>query len=122
MKACCSGCNAGAGARFRACAYQAARPSSVVMDLPATSATGATREGSPPPPPSTEQEPHCASPQPNFGPRKASSFASTYSNGVSGLEATGRARPFTVMLSSSAIGFLPSEARGLGGLHLVAAA
>src|SRR5260370_26261915 len=108
MKACCSGCSAGGGARFFFSAYHAARPSSVVTDLPATAATGVTQERISTPSTSTEQEPHCASPQPNFGPRKASSFASTYSRGVSGLEATGHARPFTLILSSSAIGCSPA--------------
>src|ERR1700722_11466426 len=102
MKACCKGCSAG-GVDFVPSAYQAAKPSSVVTDLPATAPPGVTQERTSTPSPSTEQEPHWASPQPNFGPCRASSFESTYSKGVSGSAATGQARPFTVMLSLSAI-------------------
>src|SRR5258708_20510114 len=94
MKACCSGCSAGGGARFFLSAYHAARPSSVVTDLPTTAATGVTQERISTPSASTEQEPHSASPQPNFAPCKRNSFGSTYRRGVSGLALTAHSPPF----------------------------
>src|ERR1700676_5501436 len=97
MKACCSGCSAGAGTKFLACPYQAARPSSVVTDLPATSATGVTQERISTPSASTEHEPHCASPQPKRGPCNRKSLLNTYSSGVSGLALTGQLRPLTLI-------------------------
>src|SRR5580704_2927430 len=121
MKACCNGCSAGACGSFFFSAYQAASPSRVITALPATAATGVTQERISTPSANTEQEPHCASPQPNFGPCRRNSFESTYRSGVTGLALTGHARPFTVMLGSSAMGFFPIEieATSLGGLHRV---
>src|SRR5437899_6651714 len=89
MNACCTGWSAG-GFRSPFCfAYHAGRPSSVVIDLPASDPTGVTHERVSTPSTRTEQEPHCARPQPNRGPCKSNSFERTYNRGVSGLEVTG---------------------------------
>src|SRR5437762_4549949 len=54
----------------------------------------------------TVQAPHCARPQPNFGPRSSRSSLSTYSNGVVGSKSNVCARPstFRVMLLISILG------------------
>src|SRR4029453_17636218 len=118
MKACCSGCSAGACASLLRSAYQAARPSRVVSDLSATAATGVTQERISTPSASTEQEPHCASPQPKRGPCRRSSLVRTERGGVSGLALPGPSRPFTLILRSSAIGPLHVEAQTLGGVQI----
>src|SRR5271170_7244984 len=101
--ACCTGCNAGIRASFFCPAYQAGSPSSVVTDFPCTADTGVTHDRVSTPFTSTEQEPHCASPQPNRGPCNCNSFARTYSSGVSGADETLQDRSFTRILSSPAI-------------------
>src|SRR5258705_407170 len=70
MKACCSGCSAGVCASPFCSAYHEASPSNVVSDLLATAPTGVTHERISTPSASTEQEPHCASPQPKRGPHR----------------------------------------------------
>src|ERR1700730_18771083 len=101
--ACCTGCSAGACASFFCAAYQAGRPSSVVTDFPWTAETGVTHERVSTPFTSTEQEPHCARPQPKRGPCKSSSFARTYNRGVSGAAETTHGRSLTLILISLAI-------------------
>src|SRR3954462_88509 len=78
-------------------------PSSVVIALPLTAATGVTHERISLPSSSTEQAPHCARPQPKRGPCRWSSLCSTYSRGVSRLAVTLCTRPFTLILSLLAI-------------------
>src|ERR1700730_16414453 len=84
-------------------AYQAGSPSSVVMDFPSRDPTGVTHDRISTPSTRTEQEPHCASPQPNRGPCNSNSFDRTYSRGVSGLAVTGQTRSFTLIVSPAAI-------------------
>src|SRR5579875_750751 len=103
--ACWTGCNSGAFESLRCEAYQAGSPSSVVTDLPATADTGVTHERVSTPFTNTEQDPHCASPQPNRGPRNINSLESTYSSGVSGEAATFHTRSFTRIFNSPAIPF-----------------
>ena len=67
----------------RSFAHRAGRPSSVVIALPLTAATGVTQLRISFPSSSTEQAPHCASPQPKRGPCRCSSLCSTYNSGVS---------------------------------------
>ncbi len=57
--------------------YQTGRPSSVVMDFPCTATAVVTQDLISTPSASTEQEPHCANPQPNLGPLRPSWSAST---------------------------------------------
>src|SRR3954454_11289715 len=109
MNACCSGCSAGDSASPFCCAYNAGNPSSVVTALFTTFATGGTQERISTPSASTEQEPHCAKPQPKRGPRNSNSLVSTYSKGVSGVLVTGHSRPFTLIFNSSAMAALPIE-------------
>jgi hypothetical protein len=82
---------------------QAGKPSSVVTDLLSRDPTSVTQERVSTPSTRTEQEPHCLSPQPNQGPCRCNSFERTYNRGVSGLEATGHRRSFTLILSPPAI-------------------
>src|SRR6266704_3440929 len=103
MNACCTGWRAGGFWSPFCLAYQAGSPSSVVIDLPSRDPTGVTHERVSTPSTRTEQEPHCASPQPNRGPCRSSSFERTYSRGVSGLDVTGHKRSFTLILSPAAI-------------------
>src|SRR4030088_3109316 len=103
MNACCTGWSAG-GFRSPFCfAYHAGKPSSVVIDLPARDPTGITQERVSTPSTRTEQEPHCARPQPNRGPCNSISFERTYNRGVSGLETTGHTFSFTLILRLAAI-------------------
>src|SRR6267143_2849166 len=109
MNACCTGWSAG-GFRSPFCfAYHAGRPSSVVIDLPARDPTGVTHERVSTPSTRTEQEPHCARPQPNRGPCKSNSFERTYSRGVSGLEVTCHKRSFTLIFISEDIYQCPAR-------------
>src|SRR5215472_14260911 len=101
--ACCTGCSAGVLASFLWAAYHEGSPSSVVTALPSTAETGVTQERVSTPFTSTEQEPHCANPQPNRGPWSSKSFERTYSKGVSGAASTFQTRSFTRMLSLLAI-------------------
>src|SRR5581483_10362403 len=61
---------------------------------------------------STEQAPHCASPQPNLGPCRCSSLCRTYRSGVSRLAVTLCTRPFT--LSFSLLAIPPSKSKDRG--------
>src|SRR6185503_998356 len=100
----CSGCSAGTEAVVpRLFAQAAGSPSSVVIALPDTAATGVTQLRISLPSSSTEQAPHCARPQPNRGPCRCSSLCRTYSSGVSRLAVTLCTRPFTLILSLLAI-------------------
>src|SRR5712691_3401823 len=68
------------------------KPSSVVMLAFAAADTG------------TEQAPHWASPQPNFGPFSSRSLRRTYRSGVSGAtEDTFRVAPFTRNVKSAMV-------------------
>src|SRR5438552_7944769 len=81
-------------------------PSNVEISAPATVPTGVTQERMAWPFTMTVQAPHCARPQPNFGPRSSRSSLSTYSNGVVGSRSNVCARPstFRVMLLISILG------------------
>src|SRR5688572_31175495 len=74
-------------------------PSSVVIALPVTAATGVTHERISLPSSSTEQAPHWARPQPKRGPCRCSSLCRTYNSGVSRLAVTLCTRPFTRIFS-----------------------
>src|SRR6185503_2233442 len=78
-------------------------PSSVVIALPLTAATGVTHERISLPSNSTEHAPHCARPQPNRGPCRWSSLCRTYRRGVSRLAVTLWTRPFTLIFNLLAI-------------------
>ena len=95
----------------RDCAYSAGMPSSVVIALPLTAATGVTHERISLPSSSTEHAPHCARPQPKRGPCRCSSLCRTYRSGVSRLAVTLCTRPFTLIFSLLAI--RPPNERGL---------
>src|SRR3954454_10088973 len=82
-------------------------PSSVVIALPLTAATGVTHERISLPSSSTEQAPHCARPQPKRGPCRWSSLCRTYRSGVSRLAVTLWTSPFTLIFNLLAI-FAPS--------------
>src|SRR5213593_664280 len=71
-------------------------PSIVVMRPFATLATGVTHDRTGLPSTSTVQAPHCASPQPNFGPFSSRSFLRIYRSGVSGSTDTVLVSPFTL--------------------------
>jgi hypothetical protein len=103
MNACCTGWSAGVFCNPFFFAYQAGRPSSVMIALPSRDPTCVTHERVSTPSMRTEQEPHCAKPQPNRGPWRSNSFERTYSRGVSGLDSTGHKRSFTLILSPAAI-------------------
>src|SRR5262249_7139756 len=87
----------------RCCAYSAGSPSSVVIALPETAATGVTQLLISLPSNNTEQAPHCANPQPKRGPCRCSSLCRTYRRGVSRLAVTLCTRPFTLIFSLLAI-------------------
>src|SRR5213078_1829162 len=87
----------------RSFAQRAGRPSSVVIALPETAATGVTQLRISLPSNSTEQAPHCANPQPKRGPCRWSSLCRTYSNGVSSDAVTECTRPLTLIFSLLAI-------------------
>src|SRR6187399_1971459 len=74
-------------------------PSSVVIALPDTAATGVTQLLISFPSSSTEHAPHCARPQPKRGPCRCSSLCRTYSSGVSRLAVTLCTRPFTLIFN-----------------------
>src|SRR5262245_51714673 len=78
-------------------------PSSVVIALPDTAATGVTQERISLPSSSTEHAPHCARPQPKRGPCRCNSLCRTYSRGVSRLAVTLCTRPFTLIFNLLAI-------------------
>src|SRR6188768_964464 len=78
-------------------------PSSVVIALPLTAATGVTQERISLPSRRTEHAPHCARPQPKRGPCRCSSLCRTYSRGVSRLAVTLWTRPFTLIFNLLAI-------------------
>jgi aerobic-type carbon monoxide dehydrogenase small subunit (CoxS/CutS family) len=101
IHACCSGCSdAGAEAEVaRDCANIAPIPSSVVIALPLTAATGVTQERISLPSSSTEHAPHCARPQPKRGPCRCNSLCRTYRSGVSRLAVTLCTRPFTLIFN-----------------------
>src|SRR5207253_7529303 len=104
IHACCNGCRAGLAAAVpRSFAHRAGRPSSVVIALPETAATGVTQERISLPSSSTEQAPHCARPQPKRGPCRWSSLCRTYRRGVSRLAVTLCTRPFTLIFNLLAI-------------------
>src|SRR6478735_4131475 len=88
-------------------------PSSVVIALPLTAATGVTQERISLPSSNTEQAPHCARPQPKRGPCRCSSLCRTYRSGVSRLAVTLCTRPLTLILSLLAILPPPSRQRRL---------
>src|SRR3954452_12328447 len=120
IHACCSGCSAGTVAPVveadvvpRDFAHAAGSPSSVVIALPLTAATGVTHERISLPSSSTEQAPHCARPQPKRGPCRWSSLCKTYSSGVSRLAVTLCTRPFTLILSLLAMILLGAKGSGL---------
>src|SRR4249920_2450830 len=75
MKACCRGCG-----------FSGVPRPSMVVTLPFAAETA------------TEHAPHCARPQPNFGPFRFSSLRNTYSSGVSGAAATSCSFPLTVIV------------------------
>src|ERR1041385_3338658 len=86
IQACCTGCSvfsAVAEGRPFCAAHRGARPSSVVTSLPVTLLTGNIQERTSLPSTKTEQDPHCARPQPNCGPLSPRSLRNTYNNGVS---------------------------------------
>src|SRR4029078_6669779 len=87
-------------------------PSSVVIALPLTAATGVTHDRISLPSSNTEHAPHWANPQPKRGPCRCSSLCRTYSSGVSRLAVTLCTRPFTLIFSLLAIS-LPSNRLGL---------
>src|SRR6478736_2698943 len=87
-------------------------PSSVVIALPLTAATGVTHERISLPSRSTEQAPHCARPQPKRGPCRCNSLCRTYSRGVSRPAVTLCTRPLTLILSLLAIRTLRSRFQG----------
>src|SRR6185437_7830564 len=87
----------------------AGRPSSVVIALPETAATGVTQERISLPSNSTEHAPHCARPHPNLGPCRWSSLCRTYRSGVSRLAVTLCTRPFTLIFNLLAIPTLRFE-------------
>src|SRR2546423_5495810 len=104
IHACCNGCRAGLAAAVpRSLAHNAGSPSSVVIALPLTAATGVTHERISLPSRSTEQAPHCAKPQPKRGPCRRSSLCRTYRRGVSRLAVTLCTRPFTLIFNLLAI-------------------
>jgi hypothetical protein len=70
-------------------------PSKVSIVRPSAFATGVTQERIAAPSMITVQAPHCARPQPNFGPFRPRSLRSTYKSGVSGLTSTVCFLPFT---------------------------
>src|SRR5437016_4606962 len=74
-------------------------PSSVRIFRPAASMTGVVQERIAPPSMTTVQAPHCARPQPNFGPLRARLSRSTYRSGVSG----STSRVWDVSLTESVI-------------------
>src|SRR6059036_618382 len=74
------------------------RPSMVVMRPFATVDTGVTHDRTGLPSTSTVQAPHCASPQPNFGPFSSKSFLKIYRSGVSGSTDTVLVSPFTLRM------------------------
>src|SRR6267378_2786971 len=80
-------------------------PSNVEISDPATVPTGVTQERMAWPFTMTVQAPHCARPQPNFGPRSSRSSLSTYSKGVVGSRSNECARPstFRVMVLISTV-------------------
>ena len=90
-------------------------------DLPATPATGVTQERISTPSASTEHEPHCASPQPKRGPcRRKLVREHVEQRRVRGRRRPAAVRPFTLILSSSAIRILPWELKArLGELDTV---
>src|SRR5437016_11472230 len=81
-------------------------PSSVRIFRPAASVTGVVQERIAPPSMTTVQAPHCARPQPNFGPLRARLSRSTYRSGVSG----STSRVWDVSLTESVI-MAPSSHR-----------
>src|SRR3954454_4522498 len=90
-------------------------PSSVVIALPLTAATGVTHERISLPSSNTEQAPHCAKPQPKRGPCRWSSLCRTYRSGVSRLAVTLCTRPFTLIFNLLAIHHPPHfGSRGTG--------
>src|SRR5206468_11931720 len=84
-------------------AHSAGSPSSVVIALPLTAATGVTQLRISLPSSSTEHAPHCARPQPNLGPCRCNSLCRTYRSGVSRLAVTLCTRPFTLIFNLLAI-------------------
>ena len=64
------------------------RPSMVVTCLPSTSETGVTQDLIATPSIWTVQAPHCAMPQPNFVPVRASCSRKTQSRGLAGSTST----------------------------------
>jgi len=81
-----------------------------VIDLPSRDPTGVTHERVSTPSTRTEQEPHCARPQPNLGPCRSNSFERTYNRGVSGLDVTGHKRSFYFDLECSGhLGMFPAR-------------
>src|ERR1017187_1011146 len=84
------------------------RPSMVVTSCPLAADIGVTQERIGLPSRSTVQEPHCARPQPNFGPFNLRSSCSTYSSGVSDSTSDVWRVPLTVTLIA-AIRFLYSS-------------
>src|SRR6266480_6525329 len=104
IQACCNGCSAGLAAVVPlSLAHSAGSPSSVVIALPLTAATGVTQLRISFPSSSTEQAPHCARPQPKRGPCRCSSLCRTYSNGVSSDAVTEGTRPLTLIFNLLAI-------------------
>src|SRR5581483_10084632 len=87
----------------RSFAHNAGSPSSVVIALPLTAATGVTQLRISFPSKSTEQAPHWARPQPKRGPCRCSSLCRTYRSGVSRLAVTLCTRPFTLIFNLLAI-------------------
>src|SRR5687768_13402559 len=77
----------------------------VTMRLPAAAETGSAQERTGSPLTCTVQAPHCAMPQPNFGPLTLSSSRSTHSSGISGSTSTCCARPLTISLIISLASF-----------------
>src|SRR5205814_10293347 len=114
IHACCNGCSAGPAAVVpRSFAQRAGRPSSVVIALPLTAATGVTHDRISFPSNNTEQAPHCARPQPNLGPCRCSSLCKTYKSGVSSDAVTECTRPLTLIFSLLAIVPPPVDEREL---------
>src|SRR3954471_7090017 len=104
MNAFCSGCG-----------FSGVPRPSMVTTLPFTDDTGTEHERIGRPSMCTVHAPHCASPQPNFGPFSSSSLRSTYRSGVSGAALTACGLPLTVMV---AIDWSPS-ARHRGAIETV---
>ncbi len=86
------------------CGLSAVPSPSSVRISPLTALTGMTQERSATPSTMTVQAPHCARPQPNFGPFLSSSFLSAYKSGMPGSLEIVCSTPSTVSVNVFFIG------------------